>query len=248
MTAVVFGGSKGIGREIALSIASRQPGATIAINYAHDDEAAKDTATEIEKRGAVALLVKGDISSAEGALDVARRINSTCESVTEVIHASVTAFTAPALSVDLCKFNEALQLNGMSLLYVVQALRPMFRAGTSIVFLSSNGSKVAIRGYMPLGAPKALAECLVRYLAVELAKEQVRINIVTPSGLLTDAFRKIVSSVDEALEFQRKATPMGRNVTFDDVNDAVAYLTSPASSFMTAQELVLDGGLYTRAR
>ena len=248
MTAVIFGGSKGIGREIALSIASRQPGGTIVINYAHDDVAAQATAVEIEKRGAKAMLVKGDISSAAGALDVASRIHAKCETVTEVIHASVTAFTAPALSVDLVKFNEALQLNGMSLLYVVQALRPMFRPGSSIVFLSSNGSKVAIRGYMPLGAPKALAECLVRYLSVELAKEQVRINIVTPSGLLTDAFRKIVHGVEEALEFQRKATPMGRNATFDDVSEAVLFLTSAASSFMTAQELVLDGGMYTRAR
>ena len=193
------------------------------------------------------MLVKGVISSAEGALDVARRIQAQCESVTEVIHASVTAFTAPALTVDPVLFNEALQLNGMSLLYVVQALRPMFRAGTSIVFLSSNGSKVAIRGYMPLGAPKALAECLVRYLSVELAKLQVRINIVTPTGLPTDAFRKIVPGVEEALEFQRKATPMGRNVTFADVNEAMAFLASPASSFMTAQELVLDGGMYTMA-
>ena len=247
MTAVIFGGSKGIGREIALSIASRQPGATIVINYAHDDAAAQATAAEIGKRGAIAMLVKGDISSAEGALDVARRIQAQCESVTEVIHASVTAFTAPALTVDPVLFNEALQLNGMSLLYVVQALRPMFRAGTSIVFLSSNGSKVAIRGYMPLGAPKALAECLVRYLSVELAKLQVRINIVTPTGLPTDAFRKIVPGVEEALEFQRKAMPMGRNATFADVNEAMAFLASPASSFMTAQELVLDGGMYTMA-
>ena len=53
--------------------------------------------------------------------------------------------------------------------------------------------------------------------------------------------------VEEALEFQRKATPMGRNATFADVNEAVAFLTSPASSFMTAQELVLDGGMYTMA-
>jgi NAD(P)-dependent dehydrogenase (short-subunit alcohol dehydrogenase family) len=248
MTAVIFGGSKGIGREIALSIASREPGGTIAINYAHDDDSARATAAEIEKHGSVALLVKGDIASAEGAQDVARRIRSQVDRVDQVIHASVVSFTAPALTVDPVKFNEALQLNGMSLLYVVQALRPMYRPGTAIVFLSSNGSKVAIRGYMPLGAPKALAECLVRYLAVELAKEQVRINILTPTGLPTDAFRKIVPGVEEALEFQRKATPMGRNVTFDDVNQAVHFLTSPSSSFMTAQELVLDGGMYTRAR
>ena len=65
--------------------------------------------------------------------------------------------------------------------------------------------------------------------------------------LPTDAFRKIVPGVEEALEFQRKATPMGRNATFADVNEAMAFLASPASSFMTAQELVLDGGMYTMA-
>ena len=65
--------------------------------------------------------------------------------------------------------------------------------------------------------------------------------------LPTDAFHKIVPSLEEALEFQRKATPMGRNVTFADVNEAMAFLASPASSFMTAQELVLDGGMYTMA-
>jgi len=248
MTSIVFGGSKGIGRAIALSIARRRPGERIVINYAHDDGAAQATASEIERIGGLPMLVKGDIGSAEGAQEVARSIAAVADQVTEVVHASVKAFTATTLGVKPAEFNEALQLNGVSLLYVVQALQPLLRPGSSIVFLSSNGSKVAIRGYVPLGAPKALAECLVRYLSVELAKQQVRINIVTPSGLPTEAFQKIVPGMEEALEYQRKATPMGRNATFEDVCEAVAFLNSPAASFITAQELVLDGGMYTRAR
>jgi enoyl-[acyl-carrier protein] reductase III len=248
MNAIIFGGSKGIGRAIALSIAKRRPGEIVAINYAHDDGAARQTASEIEAAGAVPLLVKGDIGSFEGAQAVVKQLAGRCDSVSEVVHASVIAFTSPALSIDAAAFNQALQVNGVSVLYAVQAIAPLLRAGSAIVFLSSNGSKVAIKGYLPLGAPKALAECLVRYLAVELARQQVRINIVTPSGLPTEAFQKIVPGVDEALEYQRKATPMGRNATFDDVCEAVAYLNSPGASFVTAQELVLDGGMYTRAR
>lgn len=246
MNAIVFGGSKGIGRAIALSIARSRPGEIVAINYAHDDEAARKTAAEIEAAGARPLLIKGDIGSAEGAKAVAARLREHCEEVSAVVHASVKAFTSNTLSIDAAAFNEALQINGVSLLYAVQAIQPMLRPGSSIVFLSSYGAKVAIKGYVPLGAPKALAECLVRYLSVELAKQQVRINIVTPSGLPTEAFQKIVPGVEAALEYQRKATPMGRNATFDDVCEAVAFLHSPGSAFITAQEIVLDGGMYTR--
>ncbi len=118
------------------------------------------------------------------------------------------------------------------------------RGGGSIVSITSAGSVRVLPDYVVVGASKAALESLTRYLAVELAPKNIRVNAVSPGLVETDALKhfdsmnKEVGLVDKAIA----NTPAGRLVTPEDVAEAVGFLCSPAASMIRGQVLVVDGG------
>ena len=245
MVILVTGGTKGIGRGIAERFA--EPGATLFLNYAHDDEAARSTAHHLESRGAVVHLVKQDVGTAEGATRAIEVVAGATTRLDQVVHCAVVPTSRPAMDITPAEFERCVGVNGAALLYLVQAARPLLARGSSVVLLSSRGSKVAIPSYVGVGAAKALAEALVRYLAVELAPDGVRVNTVSPGPLLTDAFRAAVPDAEARFAAAASANPSGRNLVFGDVADTIHFLASEGAAMITGQELVVDGGLYSRA-
>jgi enoyl-[acyl-carrier-protein] reductase (NADH) len=97
-----------------------------------------------------------------------------------IVHGAVKVLVGPLLDLNASALADAITLNGTSLVFLVQAARPMLRAGSSIVFLSSRGTRQVVPNYGAIGAGKALAEALVRYMVPELAPLGVRINCVAP--------------------------------------------------------------------
>jgi enoyl-[acyl-carrier protein] reductase III len=112
--------------------------------------------------------------------------------------------------------------------------------GGSIVALSSLGSTRVLPGYAVVGASKAAIECLVRYLAVELAPK-VRVNTVSPGVVDTDALRHFPMRT-EMLAHAEHGTPLGRLVEPADVAKVVSFLTSDDADMITGQTIVIDGG------
>ena len=130
----------------------------------------------------------------------------------------------PALEADLDDFTRAVNLNGNALLYLVQAALPLLQRGSHIV----------IKNYAAVGAGKALAESLVRYLAVELAPRGVRINAVAPGAVDTDALRAVFGAeTDKILQHSVDQNPSGRSVQHDDYTSLIEYLASPAADSKT---------------
>ncbi len=213
----------------------------VFLAYAHDEVAARAAAATITETGARAHLIKGDIGSRDGVVDIVDQVKRKVERLDQVVHSAVYPLSMPVLDLSASEFNKALQVNGASLLYLVQEALPLLKPGSSVIFISSPGAKVVIRDYAALGTPKALAESLVRYLAVELGTRGVRVNIVSPSALPTDAVRKIVPDMSKLFDRQRMQTPLSRNPTFEDVAAAVSFLSSTAASMITGQEIVIDG-------
>lgn len=246
MSILVTGGTKGIGLAIARRFA--KPGTDVFLNYHADRRAADAAQAEISALGARAHLLQADIGTPEGARAVLDRVGAIVDRLDQVVHCAVRVLAEPTLSVDPHAFTAAINLNGTALVYLVQAARPLLRRGSSVFFVSSRGSRTVVPNYAAIGAGKALAEALVRYLVLELAPLGVRINCVAPGTLDTDALRSVFGDqTDALLRQQAESNPSGRNITHDDHTALVEFLASPAAAMIQGQVIFVNGGSYLAA-
>lgn len=238
---IVAGGTRGIGLEIAEHFARK--GATVVAVYVRDDAAAEAARLRLSVHGGDVHVVRADLASAAGCAELARAIEGIAEPVDVLVHSVVRAFVGSLLDVDLEQFSRSIDANGTSLLWCVRALLPRMRAGSSVLYLTSRGGRVVIPGYAAVGVAKALAESLLRYLAVELAPRGIRINAVAPSIVDTGAVRTLFAgSATKALDDAARKNPSGRAILPADYTAVVDFLTSPAAAFVQGQIVSVNGG------
>jgi enoyl-[acyl-carrier protein] reductase III len=235
----VTGGSRGIGKAIALRFASL--GARrVAIGFMRSDAAAEETAEELRGLGAEPVLVRGNISSdrvleevaALGPLDV-------------LVHNAATGVIRPALETEDKHWDWTMTANARALLALARVTAPQMRPGSSIVGISSLGSHRVLDNYTLVGTSKAALEALIRYLAVELAPRGIRVNGVSGGVVDTGALEHFPNK-EEMLRFG-SANPAGRLVAPDDIAGAVTFLCSREAEMVRGQILIVDGGFSLRA-
>jgi enoyl-[acyl-carrier protein] reductase III len=231
----VTGGSRGIGKAIALRFAELGA-ARVAIGYLRNDSAAEAAADELRAAGADPVLVRGNVASERVAAEVAG-----LGRLDVLVHNAATGVIRPALEVQKKHWDWTLDANAHALLALAQAAAPQMERGASIVGISSLGSTRVLDNYVLVGTSKAALESIVRYLAVELAPRGVRVNAVS-AGVVETAALEHFPNKDEMLAMARERTPAGRMVEPADVADAVAWLCSPGAAMVCGQTLVVDGG------
>jgi enoyl-[acyl-carrier protein] reductase III len=230
----VTGGSRGIGRAIALRFA-RDGAERVAIGYLRNDRAAEEAAAELRQVGTEPTLVRGNVSSERVLAEVAA-----LGPLDVLVHNAATGVVRPALETEDKHWDWTLGANARALLSLARAAVPQMPAGSSIVAISSLGSQRVLENYTLIGASKAALEALVRYLAVELAPRGIRVNAVSAGVVETGALEHFPNR-DEMLSAGR-ANPAGRLVEPGDVAGAVAFLCSPDAEMIRGQVLVVDGG------
>jgi enoyl-[acyl-carrier protein] reductase III len=231
---LVTGGSRGIGKAIALRFASL--GAIrVAIGYMRADAAAEETASELRELGAEPVLVRGNVASTRVADDV-RELGP----LDVLVHAAATGVIRRALETEEKHWDWTLSANARALLSLARAAAPSMPAGSSIVGISSLGSARVLEGYALVGASKAALEALVRYLAVELAERGIRVNAISAGVVETGALEHFPQK--EAMLEMGRRNPVGRGVTPEDVAGCVTFLCSPEAEMIRGQTLVVDGG------
>jgi enoyl-[acyl-carrier protein] reductase III len=231
---LVTGGSRGIGKAIALEFA-RQGAARVAIGYLRNDRAAEETADELRGAGTEPLLLRGNIASERVAAEAAE-----LGPFDVLVHNAATGVIRPALETEDKHWDWTLNANARSLLTLARACAPLMPDGSSIVGVSSLGSIRVLDNYTLVGVSKAALESLVRYLAVELAP-RIRVNAVSAGVVETGALEHFPNR-EEMLSSGLKRTPAGRLVEPSDVADAVCFLSSPAAAMVCGHTLVVDGG------
>jgi enoyl-[acyl-carrier protein] reductase III len=231
---LVTGGTRGIGKAIALRFASL--GAErVAIGYMRGDQAAEETAAELTELGVEPVLVRGNVASTRVADEVA-----VLGPLDVLVHAAATGVIRPALETDDKHWDWTLSANARALLSLTRAAAPSMPSGASVVGISSLGSVRVLDNYTLVGVSKAALEALVRYLAVELAPRGIRVNAVSAGVVETGALEHFPNK-EQMLEMGAR-NPVGRLVTPEDVAACVTFLCSPEAEMIRGQTLVVDGG------
>jgi len=231
---LITGGSRGIGKAIALRFA--RDGATrVAIGYMRSDAAAEETAAELRALGAEPVLVRGNVTS-DGVLKQVRELGP----LDVFVHNAATGVIRPALETEDKHWDWTLNANARSVLALSRVIVPAMPQGSSIVAISSLGSIRVLENYALVGTSKAALESLVRYLAVELGPAGIRVNAVSGGVVDTGALDHFPNR--EAMLEMGKQNAAGRIVTPADIAGAVAFLCSPDADMVRGQTLVVDGG------
>jgi enoyl-[acyl-carrier protein] reductase III len=233
---LVTGGSRGIGKGIALRFA--ELGATrVAVSYLRNDRAAEETADELRKLGAEPILFRGNI----GEPDKAAALVEQAGQLDILVSNAATGVIRPLLELEEKHWDWTLNANARALLSLARHAAPSMQPGSSIVAVSSLGSQRVLDNYALVGTSKAALEALVRYLAVELAPREIRVNAVS-AGLVETGALDYFPNRDEMLAWYERRTPAGRLVGPRDVADAVCFLCSPEAGMIRGHTLVVDGG------
>lgn len=238
-TAFITGASRGIGRATALALAA--DGASIAVGFFRNRSKAAEVCAEIEGSGVKALPVKvhvGDADAIDRAFD---EVGEVFGSLEVFVSNAASGVLKPLADIDAKAWAWTMDINARALLFGAQRASALMPSGGSIIALTSAGSTSVLPGYGAVGASKAALESLVRYLAVELAPRNVRVNAVSPGVVDTDALRHFPDR-EGMLEGGRARTPAGRLATPEDVAGVVRFLCSPAAEMIRGQIIAVDGG------
>jgi enoyl-[acyl-carrier protein] reductase III len=232
---LVTGGTRGIGKAIALRFASL--GAkTIALGYLRNDSAAEAAAEELRAAGAEPVLVRGNVASERVVTEFASH-----GPYDAVVHNAATGVIRSALETEDKHWDWTLGANARALLSLARACAPDMKPGSSFVGVSSLGSTRVLENYVLVGTSKAALESVVRYLAVELAPRGIRVNAVSAGVVETEALDHFPNR-EQMLKAAQARTPAGRMVEPEDVAAMVAFLCSPDADMVRGQTLIVDGG------
>jgi enoyl-[acyl-carrier protein] reductase III len=238
--ALVTGGSRGIGRAIAVRLA--EAGCDVAINYLRNRAPAEETAAMVEKAGGRALTCKVNVAQTDRLKPMFDEIEEKFGRLDILVSNAASGVIKPAMELTNRHWHWTMDINAAALLPLAQHAVPLMgEQGGHIIAVSSLGAVRAIPNYAAVGASKAALESLVRHLAVELAPRGVRVNAVSAGVVDTDALKHF-SNRSQLLDESARRTPAGRLTEPADVADAALWLASPLASMMVGQTIVVDGG------
>lgn len=241
--ALITGGSRGIGRAIAIRLA--EYGADVVVNYVRHKKDARGTADAVEKLGRRCLLVKTNVASSEDVKNMFGVIRDEFGRLDILVSNAASGVLKPAMELTERHWNWAMDINARALLTLVQNGVPLMERGGRVMAVSSLGSIRAIENYTTVGASKAALESLVRHLAVELGKEGINVNTISAGAVDTDALKHFPNR-EEILNAAMDRTPLGRLTTPEDVADVALFLCSELSSMIQGQIITVDGGYAIR--
>lgn len=239
-TALVTGGSRGIGKAIALKLA--EYGADVAVTYARSADAAEDVKKEIESKGRRSIAIQADAVKFEKADNVIQRVVSEWNKLDILVNNAGITRDNLILRMSEEQWDAVIDTNLKSIFnYCKAAAKPMMRnRGGSIINISSVVGISGNAGQSNYAASKAGIIGFTKSYAKELASRNIRSNVVAPGYILTE----MTDELDEkVLQSIKDETPLGRPGNAEEVAETVAFLASDLSSYITGETIRVDGGM-----
>ena len=236
--ALVTGGSRGIGKAIALQFAEH--GAHIAFNYIRNHKAAAQTQTEIEALGVHCLRMRAHLGDASKISQLFAEVDEHFGRLDILVNNAASGVQRSASELEEKHWDWTMNINAKAPWLCAIEASKLMRDGGSIVNITSQGSQKVLPYYFSVGTSKAALESLTRYLAVELAPQGIAVNAVSGGYVETGALDHFPNR--ESMLEAGHSTPAGRMVTASDIARVVAFLCTADAAMIRGQVIVVDGG------
>jgi len=246
-TALVTGGSRGIGRASALRLAMR--GANVTVNYLKSRQDAVEVVQEIQRLGGHGIAIRADVANPD---DVEAMVETTVEkfgSLNIIISNAAAGGFHPASELSLLNVETIFRTNAFPVVSLTQCAAKYLANPQSfgkVIAVSSHGSMWAVPRYAGIGASKGAMESFIRHLALEYGDQGINFNCVLPGIVPTEAVRSMPGVAETIQAAQQRMMVGERVLTVEDIADVIAFLASGESDLIQGQTIVVDGGISIR--
>lgn len=244
--ALITGGSRGLGKSMALHLARR--GVDVLITYRSNRAEADAVVAEIEKSGRRAVALQLDVGAASSFTQFAGQVREALKTHWQrdrfdylVNNAGTGAHVSFAETTE-AQFDDLMNVHLKGPFFLTQKLLPLLVDGGRIVNISSGLTRIVLPGYGAYATMKGAMEVLTRYQAKELGSRGITVNIVAPGAIETDFGGGRVRDNKELNDMIASQTALGRVGLPDDIGGAIASLLSPENRWITAQRIEVSGG------
>ena len=246
--ALITGGSRGLGRDMALSLARQ--GTDIILTYRTIQSEAYTTIMDIEAMGRKAVSLQLDMADF-GSLDqFVENLTKTLadqwstDSFDFLINNAGMGATVPFLEVKEALFDEFLNVHFKGVFFLTQKCVPMIQSGGRIINISSGTTRISNPGYSVYASMKGAVETFTKYLAKELGAKGISANIVAPGPVETDFNHAAIRNNPEFKARLSSFSPLGRVGNADDIGGVIAFLCSPEAKWINGQRIEVSGGIH----
>lgn len=240
-TALVTGGSRGIGRAIAIALAEQ--GVKVAVNYAGNEEAALETVARITELGSEGIALRGNVGNSEQADNLVKEVLSTWGRIDILVNNAGITKDNLIMRMKEEEFDQVIETNLKGVFNCLKAVtRPMMKQRYGrIINISSVVGVTGNPGQANYSAAKAGIIGLTKSAALELSSRGITVNAIAPGFIDTDMTNGLSEEVRSGIE---KGIPLARLGRPEDIAMATVFLASEGASYMTGQTLHVDGGMY----
>ncbi|HMU47563.1 MAG TPA: SDR family oxidoreductase [Chitinophagaceae bacterium] len=245
--ALVTGGSRGLGKNMAINIAKK--GLDVIITYRSKKEEAEQVISDLETLGKKAVALKLDLLNTHAAEQFPNELSSTLKSnwgtgkIDFLINNAGQGATVPFEKVSPDLFDELLNVHFKGVYFLTQHLLPFINDNGGIINISSGTTRYVIPGYSVYSSMKGAVEVLTKCLAKELGPRGIRVNIVAPGPVETDFNNAMIRSNPEIKTRLSSLSPLGRVGNADDIGGVVAFLCTADAKWINGQRIEVSGGI-----
>jgi NAD(P)-dependent dehydrogenase (short-subunit alcohol dehydrogenase family) len=246
--ALVTGGSRGLGKSMALHIAAK--GTDVVLTYNSKKTDAEDVVKQIEQTGRKAVALALDVSDSKSFNDFVEKLKEVLQAKWKrsdfdflVNNAGIGIHSSFAETSEK-QFDDLVSIQLKGPFFLTQKLLPLIKDGGRIVNISTGLARFVLPGYAAYAATKGGIEVLTRYLAKELGPRKITVNVIAPGAIESDFAGGVVRDNTEVNKFIASQTALGRVGLPDDIGGAVASLLADDNHWITGQRIEVSGGMF----